>query len=81
MNKDGEEIQSEGSDDYGDEEGEEEFDEETVKRLREQGYVLPGDDDDGEDFEDDIYGDEDAEDDDYGDEDEESEEPAPKRKK
>ena len=77
---------------YDDEEdGEGEIDEETLKKLKEQGYDLQGGDDEEED-ENDLYGDEeDGEDDfnddedDYDDEDEDDEEedvaPAPKRAK
>ena len=84
LDKDGNEVDSMG-DDFG-EEGEaemEELDEETLKKLREQGFAVADDEDydDEEDFDDD--GEEGEDDESYGDEegDEESEEPQPKRRK
>jgi hypothetical protein len=83
LDKDGNEVDS--MDDFG-EEGEaemEELDEETLKKLREQGFAVADDEDydDEEDFDDD--GEEGEDDESYGDEegDEESEEPQPKRRK
>jgi len=84
-------VLSEDDNSYGDEEdGEGEIDEETLKKLKEQGYDLQGgDNDDDEDDEFDQYGDEEEgeddfneDDEDYDDEDDEEEEaPAPKRAK
>ncbi len=87
LNKEGDEVLSDDDLSYGDEEeGEGEIDEETLKKLKEQGYDLQGDNDDDEDDEFDQYGDEeegedDLNDDDYDDEDDEEEAPAPKRAK
>ena len=93
-NEEGESVASDDeidSDLYGDEEaGEEEIDEETLKKLREQGFDLAEDDDEdgeadyGDDFEegeDNIYGDEDGEDDYDDEDDEEPQQPASKRQK
>lgn len=85
-NKEGEEVDSiDGSEDYG-EEGEAEIDEETMKKLREQGFALAedGEDDlDDEEYGEDMFGgdDEDGEDEGDDDESEEEEEPAKKRRK
>jgi segregation and condensation protein B len=93
LNQEGDEMLSEEDDlDYGDEEdGEGEIDEETLKKLQEQGYDVQGDDDEDEEF--DQYGDEeegeddfneDEDDDDYDDEDDDDDQdvaPAPKRSK
>lgn len=80
--REGNPILSEGEDDG--EEGEGEFDEETLAKLKEHGFVVGEDDDDDEEGEVD-YGLDDDEDPSYGDEegddDEESEEPVQKRKK
>ena len=83
IDKEGNEVDSEGDHDYG-EEGEFEMDEETIKKLREQGYEIHGDD--GEEPEEADYGsdygdeeDGEGDDDGYGDEeydDEDSEEGA-----
>lgn len=85
MDKDGEEMPSDEDDIYGDDDEDGEIDEETRKRLLEQGYDLGDDDEDGEY---DDLGDDDEEGEDFGDYDDEDEDeeesedkPANKRQK